>query len=196
MSDCSGLRAASGIFPKNAILGTDQNETSKVMTSGISVWHPPGFTFTGFQGPVTSWWGYVEGEGRRGISLLFCCWGCMAGSEPASSDEYSLNEWLLKCQVLCSARCLTSRVSFNLPQTRKPRPPLNRWRDGCLEELSYRGQAQAPFMQSSWNLNLDLYSLSTSALLRMLYFFFFAALGIYCSEQGFFFFFSSCDAQA
>ena len=136
---------------------------------------------------------------KRDLTSLFCCWGCMAGSEPASSDEYSLNEWLLKCQVLCSARCLTSHVSFNLPQTRKPGPPLNKWRDGCLEELSYRGQAQAPFVQLSWNLNLHLYSLSTSALLRMLYFFFFffGSIGYLLQwARLFFFFFSSCDAQA
>ena len=42
VSECSGLRAARGISPENAILGTDRNETWKVMTSGILVWHPLG----------------------------------------------------------------------------------------------------------------------------------------------------------
>ena len=100
---------------------------------------------------------------KRDLISLFCCWDCMAGSEPACSDEYSLNECLLKCQVPCSARCLTSHVSFNLPQTRKPGLPFNRWKDGCLEELSYCGQGQAPCVQQSWNSSLHLCSLSTSA---------------------------------
>lgn len=137
---------------------------------------------------------------KRALTSLFCCWDCTAGSEPACSDEYSLNEWLLKCQVPCSARWLTSHVSINLPQTRKPGPPLNRWRDGCLEELSYRGQGQAPCVQQSWNSSLNLYSLSTSALLCMLYSYYFWGGGQHCLfvavSRAFFFFFSSCDAQA
>ena len=135
---------------------------------------------------------------KRDLTSLFCCWDCMAGSEPACSDEYSLNECLLKCQVPCSARCLTSHVSFNLPQTRKPGLPFNRWRDGCLEELSYCGQGQAPCVQQSWNSSLHLCSLSTSAfcVCSILTIWGGRCSIVYLLQWArLFFFFSSCDAQ-